>query len=55
MATPTMIVVRPVRVSPLASPYYLGGPAHLWIDAVRPQWRPTPVAVAAEQPTAAAA
>jgi hypothetical protein len=55
MATPTMIVVAPVGISPLAPPYYLGRPAHLWIDAVRPRWRPTPVAVAAEQPTAAAA
>ena len=55
MAATTMIVVPRPHVSPLASVFYLGRPAHLWIDALRLHWRPTAERVPVEQPTAAAA
>jgi hypothetical protein len=55
MANTIMIVVPRIHISPLAPAYYLGRPGYMWIDALRPQWRPTAVTVPVEQPTAVAA
>jgi len=30
------------RISPLAPAYYLGRPAHVWFEALRPKRRPVP-------------
>jgi hypothetical protein len=56
MTSQTVTPVTRTRTSPLAPAYYLGRPAHLWIEALGRNGRPNRVAfVAAHRPAAAAA
>jgi hypothetical protein len=52
---PVVTEVPRIRPSRLAPAYFLGRPAHLWIDALRPGRRPEPAPSSARQPKAAAA
>jgi hypothetical protein len=55
MTTPTITPTSHTRISHLAPAYYLGRPAHLWVDALCRTWRPSLVVVRASQPAPAAA
>jgi hypothetical protein len=56
MTTQHITHITRTPMSPLAPAYYLGRPAHLWIEALRRDRRPDRVAVvAAHGPAAAAA
>jgi hypothetical protein len=53
MTTASSITHPPARVSPLAPAYYLGRPARVWFEAMRPRRNAT--VVAPRKPRAAAA
>jgi hypothetical protein len=43
MTTVSIVRRRQGGMSPLAPPYYLGRPARVWFEALRPQRSPTPI------------
>jgi hypothetical protein len=50
MTTPTNRPRPDVRISPLAPAYYLGRPAHVWVEALGPRRRTTGISAAGPTP-----
>jgi hypothetical protein len=52
MTNPTYVARPRVRISPLAPGYYMGHPAHVWIEACRPGRRTNGASYVVRPPTA---
>jgi hypothetical protein len=55
MDTPAVAEAPRLRISPLSPAYFLGRPAYVWVDALRPRRLPAPAPSSAGRPKAAAA